>query len=221
MFLHPSHHHPLSRWMQRVKSVSACVCVCVCVGESERERVGAILGRLGKSWLPGVWEKCSWQVLNRGIPLCCSVETLTHRQTHKLDFVTQGDVASSHICSLKSKSYKCHMLTVTFSRNHNQRLHLHTASVLGFFCFAFSPSLLSFLKHTFFGSAHTQHTHKNVSLKHTQSRQTKWSLKREISSSTTLCPEAQSQSFPVTHSHTLSLTHTPTELCTISSNQLP
>lgn len=44
-----------------------------CVGEREKS-AAAILGGLGKSWLPGVWEKCSWQVLNPGIPLCWPLE---------------------------------------------------------------------------------------------------------------------------------------------------
>lgn len=54
---------------------------------------------------------------------------------------------------------------------------------------------------------------------HTQSerRKNQCSLKREMSSSTTICPEAQSQSFTVTHS----LTHAHRAFHTISSNQLP
>lgn len=61
---------------------SECLCVAGWMGESER--ASAILGWLGKSWLPSVWEKCSWQVLNWGILLCCSLET----HTHNLVFVT-------------------------------------------------------------------------------------------------------------------------------------
>lgn len=78
--LSPSHYHSFLLDPKSKKSVSTCVCGCVGVWvreRVERRRVGAILGWLGKSWLPGVWEKCSWQVLNPGIPLCCPVETHT------------------------------------------------------------------------------------------------------------------------------------------------
>lgn len=89
MFLRPaSHYPPLHCWVESVRFVDVWV----------RQRNGlvkksvvAILGRSGKSWLPGVWEKCSWQVVNPGIPLCCPLEKHNAQIHKKLFFwVTAG-----------------------------------------------------------------------------------------------------------------------------------
>lgn len=113
----PSHHRTLYCWLQSVKSVGECVyCVCEWVRERERVCVGAILGWLGKSWLSGIWEKCYWQVSNWGIPFCCPLETLTHRNrlqtctcTHwlKLTFTCSFSCTHTHLhaCSLTNTQH--------------------------------------------------------------------------------------------------------------------
>lgn len=109
----------LSPFLSNPNSKNVWVLVWVWVRESkaERESVGAILGWLGKSWLPGVWEKGSWQVSNRGIPLCCPLETHTDMQTC--------------FCHLKGRRVHQNLLKGDFNHNHyvlNPNRYIHETS---------------------------------------------------------------------------------------------
>lgn len=90
----PSRYHPLSRWIQREKSVSARVCVGA--RESKREKswcyswlVGEVLApwRMGKVLLASLEPRHSFML--------SSWNTHTQRHIHKLVFVTQEDIAST------------------------------------------------------------------------------------------------------------------------------